>query len=212
MLEKIVYYFQNRSGEFWRYAGQHIGVSLLALMIALIITVPLGILLYRYRIGRTIGERLFGFLRIVPSLAVLAFLIPLMGSGIRPALVALVILAMPPILINTIQAFLNLPADLIEGARGMGMSDAQIFFRVKLPLAFPQMFAGIRTAAVEIVASATIASYIGAGGLGVIIFSGLNLLRYDLLIIGGGAVAILSLATGFVLDQLLKYMTRYRRA
>ena len=72
--------------------------------------------------------------------------------------------------------------------------------------------ATFRTAAVEIVASATIASYIGAGGLGVIIFSGLNLLRYDLLIIGGGAVAILSLATGFVLDQLLKYMTRYRRA
>jgi osmoprotectant transport system permease protein len=133
-----------------------------------------------------------------------------MGTGIKPSLVALTILAVPPILINTIQAFRSLSPATLEAAAGMGMSPSQSFFMVKIPLSFPFMYAGIRTAVVEVISSATLASYIGAGGLGDIIFTGLALLRYDLLIIGGGSVAILSLGTGFMLDSIYKHITRYQ--
>ena len=136
-------------------------------------------------------------------------LIPLIGTGVFPSVVALTILAIPPILLNTAQAFLTLPASILEAATAMGMSRVMLFFDVKLPLAFPLMFAGIRTATVDVIASATIASYIGAGGLGDIIVTGLALLRSDLLIIGGGSVAMLSLLIGFLLDRWYDHKTKY---
>ena len=160
--------------------------------------------------NRYISEFVFGMLRIVPSLAVLFLLIPVIGTGVLPSVIALTILAIPPILLNTAQAFLTLPEATIEAGTAMGMSEQMLFFKVKLPLAFPLIFAGIRTAVVEVIASATIASYIGAGGLGDIIVTGLALLRTDLLIIGGGSVAIVSLLSGFLLDRWYRYMTRYQ--
>ena len=158
-----------------------------------------------------VSEAAFGLLRIVPSLAVLLLLIPFMGTGVRHAVTALVLLAVPPILLNTITAFSTLPKPVLEAAEAMGMSHAAHFFRVRLPLAFPLMFAGIRTAVIEVIASATIASYIGAGGLGDIIVTGLALLRTDLLVIGGGSAALLSLISGALLDLWYRSMTRYMR-
>ncbi len=154
-------------------------------------------------------ERFFGFLRVVPSLAILIACIPIIGTGMVPAILALTILAIPPILLNTIQAFLNLPDSTIEAAIAMGMSERMCFFKVKAPLAFPLVFTGIRTAVVEVIASATLAAYIGAGGLGSIIFTGLGLLREDLLIIGGCSVAFLSLITSILLNVIYKRKTRY---
>lgn len=212
MFSEIADYFARNGKEYLNLLLGHLAISVGAVLTAMAIAIPLGVLLYRRPVGRTIAERLFGLLRIVPSLAVLIILIPIMGTGVRPSIVALTILAIPPILINTVQAFLSLPASTVEAAIGMGMDSRQVFFRVKLPLAFPLMYAGIRTAAVEVIASATLASYIGAGGLGDIIFTGLALLRYSLLIIGGGSVALLSLGTGFLLDSVYRYITRYQRA
>lgn len=212
MFSEIANYFSRHTKEYLGLLLGHIGISLASVLAALVIAVPLGVWLYRHPIGRAIAERSFGLLRIVPSLAILIILIPLIGTGVLPSVVALTILAIPPVLMNTIQAFQNLPPSMVEAAKGMGMSTSQAFFKVKLPLAFPLMFAGIRTAAVEVIASATLASYIGAGGLGDLIFTGLALLRYSLLIIGGGSVALLSLLTGFLLDSVYKYITRYQRA
>lgn len=212
MLSEIVAYFQKSGAEYLSLLWGHIYISLISVAAAMAIAVPLGILVYRSKIASVIAERGFGLLRIVPSLAVLIILIPMMGTGVLPSVTALIILAVPPILINTIGAFRNLPAAMIEAADGMGMSPTHSFFKVKLPLAFPLMFAGIRTAAIEVIASATLASYIGAGGLGDLIFTGLSLLRYSLLIIGGGSVAILSLTTGLILDSVYKRITRYQRA
>lgn len=212
MINDIISYFQKNGSDYLALLWGHISISLISLLIAMAIAIPLGIMVYRSKIASVITERGFGLLRIVPSLAVLIILIPIMGTGVLPSVTALTILAIPPILINTIQAFRNLPPAMLEAADGMGMSKTQSFFRVKLPLAFPLMFAGIRTAAIEIIASATLASYIGAGGLGDLIFTGLSLMRTSLLIIGGGSVAILSLLTGLILDLIYKRITRYQRA
>lgn len=212
MINDIIGYFQKNGSDYLALLWGHISISLISLLIAMAIAIPLGIMVYRSKIASVITERGFGLLRIVPSLAVLIILIPIMGTGVLPSVTALTILAIPPILINTIQAFRNLPPAMLEAADGMGMSKTQSFFRVKLPLAFPLMFAGIRTAAIEIIASATLASYIGAGGLGDLIFTGLSLMRTSLLIIGGGSVAILSLLTGLILDLIYKRITRYQRA
>lgn len=211
MMHEIADYFSRHTKDYFALLGGHIAISFVSVLLALMIAVPIGIAVYRSKIGSTIAERTFGVLRIVPSLAVLIILIPVMGTGVLPSVTALTVLAIPPILINTVQAFQNLPKAMLEAADGMGMSSYQKFFRVKLPLAFPLMFAGIRTATVEVVASATLASYIGAGGLGDLIFTGLSLLRYSLLIIGGGSVAVLSLLTGFLLDSIYKKLTKYQR-
>ena len=212
MINEIVDYFTRHGKDYLVLLVGHIGISFISVLIAMVIAIPTGIMVYRSKIGSTIVERFFGVLRIVPSLAVLIILIPVMGTGVMPSVTALTILAIPPILINTIQAFLTLPKAILEAADGMGMDKTQTFFKVKLPLAFPLMFAGIRTAVIEVIASATLASYIGAGGLGDLIFTGLSLLRYSLLIIGGGSVAVLSLLTGFLLDEIYKKITKYQRS
>ena len=210
-MSEITEYFKTDGDEYLRLLLGHIGISAMSVLLAMAIAIPLGVLIYRSAIGRVIAERFFGLLRIVPSLAILILLIPVMGTGVKPSVVALTILAIPPILMNTVQAFLSVPASMVEAAIGMGMDARQVFFKIKLPLAFSLMYAGIRTAVVEVIASATLASYIGAGGLGDLIFTGLALLSYNLLIIGGGSVAILSLLTGFILDRLYKRATRYQR-
>lgn len=211
MMHEIADYFSRHGKDYLALLGGHIGLSFLSAAIAMVVAIPIGIAVYRSKIAGTIAERSFGVLRIVPSLAVLIILIPIMGTGVLPSVTALTILAIPPILINTVQAFQTLPKPMLEAADGMGMNTAQKFFKVKLPLAFPLMFAGIRTAVIEVIASATLASYIGAGGLGDLIFTGLSLLRSGLLIIGGGSVALLSLLTGFVLDSIYKRITKYQR-
>ena len=141
-------------------------------------------------------------LRIIPSVAILILLIPVMGTGVRPAMTALVLLAVPPILMNTAAGFSEVPAFMLETAEGLGMTERQMFWKVKVPLAMPMILTGMRTAAIEIIASATIAAKIGAGGLGGIILTGLN--RTDLLLIGGISVALLSLEAGMVFRLLMK--------
>ena len=127
-----------------------------------------------------------------------------MGTGVRPAMTALVLLAVPPILMNTAAGFSEVPAFMLETAEGLGMTERQMFWKVKVPLAMPMILTGMRTAAIEIIASATIAAKIGAGGLGGIILTGLGLNRTDLLLIGGISVALLSLAAGMVFRLLMK--------
>ena len=147
---------------------------------------------------------LFSAVRIIPSLAILFLCLPLMGVGLKPTITALSFLALPPILINTVIAITSIPEALIEAARAMGMNVPQVFFKVKAPLALPLFLTGFKTAAVEVCASATLAAYIGGGGLGAVIFTGLGLMRTELLVIGGLSVALLSLFIDFFLTMLEK--------
>lgn len=210
MFSEMAAYFQNNMDDYLRAIAQHIGISILALVIAACIGIPLGILCVRYRRTQKWIMPLFQILRIIPSLAVLFLLIPVLGTGLKPALVALVILAVPAVLLNTVAGLDQVPEFLTETAAGCGMTRRQIWRRVRLPLALPMILTGLKNAVTEIIASATLAAKIGAGGLGEIIFTGLGLYRFDLLLAGGVTVAVLSLLAAALIGIPERWLMRYR--
>jgi osmoprotectant transport system permease protein len=137
--------------------------------------------------------------RAIPSLALLTFMVPLFGLGFVPALAALAILATAPIAITTDVALRNVSPAAVDAARGMGMTTRQIFARVKWPLAFPLIFTGLRTAATEVIASAVLAAFIGAGGLGELITTGLQANQSNRLWAGVAAIALIAVCVEFAL-------------
>lgn len=187
----------------WQYAAQneqilavslrtHVALSAVALLAAAAACVPLGIWTSRHAAGTPVIG-LVTALRSVPSLAVLALMLPILGLGFVPALIALVLLACPPILINTDLAYRGIEPALKEAAYGMGMRPSQVLARVETPLALPVIITGVRTAAVEVVASATLAAFIGGGGLGDLIIQGLQVDDIAELVVGALCVAALAL-------------------
>lgn len=211
-MQDVIAYFSTHGADYIQMVLEHLNVSVLSLAAAILIAVPLGVACSRSPLLEKVSVGISGILRIIPSLAVLVVCVPILGTGVLPAVVALTVLAIPPILINTALGFRSVPADVLEAARGMGMDERLVFLKIKVPLAFPVSFAGIRTAASEVVASATLAAYIGAGGLGQIIFTGLGLMRTDLLVIGGASVAALSLLVGMLLSAIDRRMRPYEFA
>lgn len=204
MIHEILLYFSESSGEYIGYLLTHLRLSLQALFLASVIGLPLGYLCYKMDFLKGAITSLIQGLRVIPSLAVLFLLIPLVGIGKVPALIALTLLALPPILINTVLGFSELSPALLEVSLGLGMKSSQLLWRIQLPLALPYILTGIKLALVELIASTTLAAYIGAGGLGNLIITGLGLARMDLLVIGGGSVALLSLVMMLSLDGLIK--------
>ena len=206
----IILYFETNSNAYFAMLQQHVNISLRVLVIAILIGFPMGILCTIFKKQQKWVVGVFQALRIIPSLAVLVLSIRFLGIGMGPAIVALTFLAVPPILMNTMAGLEEVPTFMLETAKGMGMTALQVWLKVRLPLAFPLILAGVKTATVEIVASATIAALIGAGGLGQIIFQGLSVRRTELLLIGGASVAILSLTAVFLLDLLDRFLQRYK--
>ena len=210
MTALILNYFRENSGRFWGMLAAHVQVSILALGIAVLIGVPAGFLCVRWKKAQKYITGLFSVLRVIPSLAILLLMVPIMGTGTAPAVVALVLLAVPPILMNTVAGLEGVPPFMLETAEGVGMNPTQVWTKVRFPLAMPMILTGIKTAAVEIVASATLASKIGAGGLGDIIFAGIGLFKTELLLIGGVSVALLSLLTGLLFAIVEKSTMKHR--
>lgn len=187
----------------------HIGISFAVTFIGILIAVPLGLLCAkRIQLSQPILG-LFNTLRLIPSLAILIVLMPVLGTGFAPAIFALTLLAFPAILINTAIGFTGISPSVIEAAKGMGMSSRRILFSVEFPLALPLIMTGIRTATVEVIASATLAAYIGSGGLGALIIIGLSLPSTAILLIGSLSVAILSITVDVILSMTQKRLTRY---
>jgi osmoprotectant transport system permease protein len=207
-VKPFIDYFSRNGGKYLDAIVRHLGLSVISLALAAIIAIPLGVTAAKNRRVNAAVTGIFASLRIIPSLAVLFICVPVMGTGLKPAVTALTLLAIPPILINTALAFSTIPGAVLETARGMGMSTGRIFVRVKAPLALPFVLAGFKTAAVEVIASATLAAYIGGGGLGEIIFTGLGLMRNELLIIGGVSVAALSIGADLFLAELENFFSR----
>jgi osmoprotectant transport system permease protein len=178
---------------------QHVWLAITALALAVIVGVPLGILAAESVAIRNGVLALAGIGRTIPSLAVLMLLLPWLGVGVAPAVVALALLAVPPIVISVDIAIRGVPVAAIDAATGMGMTAAQRFSRVIVPLSLPVSFAGLRTAATETIASATLATFIGAGGLGDEIVRGLQTDDPSLLFAGAAAVAALALGADVLL-------------
>ena len=181
-------------------AAQHLILAGSALALAVILGLPLGVLAAQNSRVRTVVLSVAGVGRTLPSIAVLMLLLPLLGVGAFPAIVALALLAIPPIVINADLAIRGVPAAALDAADGMGMTAAQRFARVIVPLALPVSFAGVRTAATETIASATLATFVGAGGLGDEIVRGLQTNDAAILFAGAITVALLALLTELVLS------------
>lgn len=204
MFQQLVNYFQTNSAEYWLALLQHLGLSVISLVIAFLIAFPLALLSYKKDFMRYLSQVFIQSLRVIPSLGLLFILIPFIGVGNLPAIIALVILGLPPILLNTVTGFSSIDDAFLEVAKGLGMSNWQMFYQVILPLSLPYVLNGVKIALIEIIASATLATYIGAGGLGSLIFTGLGLYRFDLLVIGGVSVATLSLFVMLIFDYVIR--------
>jgi len=172
---------------------QHFVLVLVPLAIGLLVGLPLGLWSARSRLASTVLINGFNALRVIPSLAILFLAIPYFGLSFQSAAIALTLLVMPPILINTDVAFRTINPMIREAAFGMGMSSAQVLRQVEIPLALPVVIAGIKIALVEVIASATLAAFIGAGGLGSFIVRGFALYDNAVLLVGAIPVAILAL-------------------
>lgn len=204
MLHQIINYFATDSNQYWQCVGQHLFLSAITLAISLVIALPLGYLGSRIKPVATFCTAFAQVLRIIPSLALLFILIPFIGTGMLPAVIALVVLALPPLLINTILGFNEVSPMYKEVGLALGMNQRQLRRQIEIPLAMPYILNGIKLALVEIIASTTLATYIGAGGLGTLIFTGLGLYDMSYVVIGGVSVAVLSLLAMLSFDFLIK--------
>jgi osmoprotectant transport system permease protein len=185
-------------------AGDHLILSGIALGIALLFALPLGIMLSSWPRLSLPVLGLLGIIYTIPSLAFLAFLIPSLGLGRRPAIVVLAAYAQLALVRNIAAALGGVDSAIIEAGRGTGMTATQLFLRVKLPLALPVLIAGLRIAAVTTISLATITAWINAGGLGTLMFDGISRDNPPMILAGAVAIAALALVT----DGLLRLLER----
>jgi osmoprotectant transport system permease protein len=210
IFQRAIEYALSHSAELGGALRDHLWLSAVALGISIAACVPLGVLTARSRLVSLAAINAIGAVRVVPSLAILFLIIPYLGLTQTSAAVALTALALPPVLINTDAAFRGLDFAVLEAANGMGMTPWQRLRRVEFPLALPVIIAGVRTAAVEVISSATLAAFIGSGGLGIYITRGFALYDYSILLVGAVPVALLTLATEGLLG-LLQQAARGKR-
>ncbi|MEG0287045.1 MAG: ABC transporter permease [Vagococcus sp.] len=190
---------------------EHLYISSIALFLGILVAVPLGIALTRTKKTANIVIGLASLLQTIPSLALLTMFIPLFGVGKMTAVIALFIYSLLPILRNTYLGVKNVDVNLVDAAKGMGMTSFEQIRFVEFPLSIPTIMAGIRLGAVYVIAWATLASYIGGGGLGDLIFGGLNLYKPELIIGGTVPVIILALLSDFLLGLLEKKFSPVQR-
>jgi osmoprotectant transport system permease protein len=204
LLSEAFFYALERQDELWDAFARHILLVATALGISVALCVPLGVWTSRSRFASVTFINLFNTLRVIPSLAILFLALPYFGLSFQSAAIALTILALPPVLINTDAAFRNINPAIREAAFGMGMSPFDVFRRIEVPLALPVVLAGIRTSTVEVIASATLAAFIGAGGLGDFIVLGSQLSDEAILLVGAVPVAILAVVAEVGMSSLQK--------
>src|SRR4051812_14068688 len=212
IIQQAIEYAANPSHEFWPAVATHLELCLVALLIASLIGIPLGIIISRYGLLARLSVNAMGVVRVIPSLALLFILIPILHTGFAPSVTALTILAIPPLLINTEAGMRGVDRAIIEAGRGMGMTSWQLLWRVQLPLALPVILAGVRIATVEGITSATLAAIIGAGGLGDFITSGLSQGKNYILLVGAVPVAVLALLAEVSLSSVQRMVLRRQHA
>ncbi len=203
-MNQMMTFLQTNGGELLYKTGEHLYISLIAVVLGIIVAVPLGVLLTRMKKGAGAVIGAVNIVQTLPSLAILAFFIPLLGVGKVPAIVALFFYSVLPILRNTYTGIKGVNKNLLESGKGIGMTGWEQIRLVEIPLAIPIIMAGIRTSTIYLIGWATLASFIGGGGLGDYIFIGLNLYQPEYII--GGAVPVTILA--IIIDYLLAVTER----
>ena len=196
--------FQERFGEWLAALGQHLQLSLLTLLVAIFLTIPLAIYLHSHKKTANWVLQIAGIFQTIPSMALLGLFIPLMGIGTLPAMTALVIYAIFPILENTVTALNGIDPSLEEAGIAFGMTKWERLKKFELPLAMPVIVSGVRTATVMIIGTATLAALVGAGGLGSFILLGIDRRNASLILIGAISSAVLAI----LFNSLLKWMEK----
>ena len=200
-------YILTHPAQFWRALNVHVMLSASALTIAALVCIPAGIAVAR-RSGLSLAVvNVANVGRTLPSLAVLALVMPMLGTGFAPALFALTLLALPPIVTHTIVGMRGVDADVVDAALGMGMTRSGLLWKVELPIALPVIFAGLRTAVVQVISGAVLAAFIGGGGLGDFITAGIAMMAVPQLLVGAIPVALLALGTDFLFGVLQRRLT-----
>ncbi|TSB46581.1 ABC transporter permease [Alkalicoccobacillus porphyridii] len=206
-MNEVIEFLQENGSELLLKSWEHIYISYLAVLLGIIVAIPLGIVLSRVP---KVAQWVIGtvsVLQTIPSLAILAFFIPILGIGTVPAIAALFIYSVLPILRNTYTSIKGVDRSLIEAGKGMGMTTWERTIGIELPLSASVIMAGIRVSSVYLIGWAALASFIGAGGLGDFIFSGLNLYEPAFIIAGAIPVTILALLTDLIFSRIEKMVT-----
>jgi len=206
-MDQLLAFVSDPRNDFWGHTILYIQLCALAIVLAIIIGVSLGIAVSRSAIWGFIAINLSGLLRAIPIIAFLFLTVPVLGLGFLPASVSLVIMGIPPVLLNTYTGVRGIDPATIDAARGMGMTRWQIITRIQAPLILPIVAAGIRTSAVQIVATATLAAFIGAGGYGDYIVDGLYKLNNVEILAGAIPVAILAMLIELGMGRLQQAIT-----
>lgn len=182
--------------------SEHFLISMAALLLGVIVAVPVGVVITKKDKIANAVIAVASVLQTIPSLALLSIMVPIVGIGKKPAIIALFIYSLLPILRNTAIGMKSIDESLLDAAKGMGMTTNEVIFKVQLPLCAPVIMSGIRLSAIYVISWTAIASYIGAGGLGDFIFSGLNTFDTGLILLGTVPVTVLALVTDLLLGKL----------
>ena len=198
-----------------KYIGlvlRHIELTLIALCISIFLGTAIAVACYRNDRAVDIANTVVSAFRVIPSIALLLLCMPIMGTGFLPALFALTILGLSPVVNNGITSLRGLDPAVLEAANACGMEDRQLFWKVRWPLAMPGIITGYRMAGLSISAGATLAAYIGAGGLGELILSGISQFRYDMIFAGALTMILLSLLVEILFQLIYLRVSRFRLA
>ncbi|MBX4258664.1 ABC transporter permease subunit [Clostridium estertheticum] len=201
-LNSFISFIIERKAQIFHYFIQHIQLTLFSIVIAILIAIPLGILIVRYR---KLSVPVIGFTNIVqsiPSIALLGFLIPVLGIGTNPAIIMVVMYSLLPIVKNTFTGLTNVSPALIEAADGMGLTNTQVLLKVRFPLAMPIIMSGIRISSVTAVGLMTIAAFVGAGGLGFLVFQGVSAVDNNMILAGAIPASLLAIVLDFILGKI----------
>lgn len=204
MLAETLHLLQTRSSFFTRLFLEHLQISFIAIIIAAALGIGIGILISEYERCSKYVTAFINFIYTIPSIALLGFLIPFSGIGDITAIIALIIYGLLPMARNTHAGLTNVDPLLIEAGQGMGSSRLQLLTRIKLPLAMPTIIAGGRNMVVMTIALAGIASFIGAGGLGVAIYRGITTNHKEMVLAGSLLIALLAICADFLIGILEK--------
>src|SRR5947209_2428168 len=197
----------NPKNDFLGQTGEYLRICGVSIVVAIVIGVVLGALVSRNAILAFLAVNLSGLMRAIPIIAVLIAFVPFFGIGFEPTIIALIVLGIPPILLNTYTGIRGVDPAIIDAAKGLGMTTWQVATRIQARIVTPLVAAGIRTSAVQIIATATLAAFIGAWGYGDYIVDGLTVFNYTELIVGAISVAILAILVEVFMSWLQRALT-----
>jgi len=190
---------------------QHVAICLVALLLGFTVAFPIGILLTRNKRAAQLVLGFFGVVNTIPSIVLLGVAMIVMGIGFVPAVAVLFVYSLLPIMRNTYTGIKDVPYKYIKAATGVGMSRIQILTKVEIPLALPAIITGVRLSAIYIISWATLSTFIGAGGLGDLIWSGLQTFNYNMLLLGALPATLLALTTSFLLSFAERISARHAK-